>query len=186
MFHLKPSIFPPHYKTYIFTGAYMQLQHAQADNRCSGSPRVFSQRWQPTMCAKPRHTCNNSNPQFITPQVSTMCYYLTHLTTCFSSAKSIYIYISMVICLHKQLHLTPEAVDSFPVQCLLRAADLIIRTPPLHWLPILPHLLIQLCSLSSCLVSLGPIMKVCLNFRFLGMLRQSNLVRSSSSTFDHT
>ena len=39
---------------------------------------------------------------------------------------------------------------------------------PRHHLPILSHTLTQLCSLSSCLGSLGPAMKVCLTFGFLG------------------
>ena len=60
-----------------------------------------------------------------------------------------------------------------------------MRTPPLHHLLILPHRLTQLCSLSSCLVSLGPAMKVCPTFGFLGLLRQSNLALSSSA-FYHT
>ena len=37
-------------------------------------------------------------------------------------------------------------------------------------LPILPHLLTQLCRLSTCLGSLGLAMKVFLTFGFLGML----------------
>ena len=59
------------------------------------------------------------------------------------------------------------------VLSLLRAADLTMRTPPLWLLPVLPHLLTQLCQLASRLASLGPPMKVNLTFRFLGMVLQA-------------
>ena len=100
-----------------------------------------------------------------------MCLYITHLSTVLTSSRSIRNYIFGVRFLHKQLDLTPEAVESFPVQCLLRAVDLTMRTPPRRKLPILPHLVTQLCGLPACLGSLGPAMKVCLTFFFLEMLR---------------
>ena len=66
--------------------------------------------------------CDHYRLPFINPEVATICYYITHFTTTFSSSKSVlnYInYISRVRFLHKQLGLGPEALDSFSVQCLL-------------------------------------------------------------------
>ena len=122
----------------------------------------------------------------INPSVSTLCFYITHLTTAFSSPKGVRNYVSVDRFLHKQLGMAPDALDTFLVYCLLRAADLTMQTPPLHCVPILPHLLMHLCGLSSYLGSLGSAMEVCLTFSFLGMLRQSNLAPSGSSAFDHT
>ena len=50
-----------------------------------------------------------------------------------------------------------------------------MRTSPQKHLPILPHLLHQLCVLTSSLGMLGPSMQVCLAFSFFAMLRQNNL-----------
>ena len=97
---------------------------------------------------------------FINPSPSTLSHYITHLSATFTSSMSIRNYVSMVQFLHKQLGLAPEALDSFPVSSLLRVADLTMRYPPLRWLPILPHLLTQLCQLSTSLGSMGPAMKV--------------------------
>ena len=74
--------------------------------------------------------CDKYQLPFISPSVSTMCLYITHLSTVFTSSRSVRNYVSGVRFLHKQLSLTPETVESFPVQCLLRAADLTMRTPP--------------------------------------------------------
>ena len=56
---------------------------------------------------------------FTNPQVSTICYYITHLITTVSSSNSVCNYISGIRFLHKQHGLAPEALASFPVQCLL-------------------------------------------------------------------
>ena len=48
----------------------------------------------------------------------------------------------------------------------------------------MPHLLTQHSQFSNNLGSLGPAMKVCLTFGFLGMLRQSNLAPSSATAFN--
>ena len=68
--------------------------------------------------------CDHYQFPFILPSVATMCFYVTHLSTAFSSTRSIRNYISGVRFLHNQLGAAPEAVDSFPVQCLLRIEDL--------------------------------------------------------------
>ena len=39
--------------------------------------------------------------------------YITHLSSIFTSPKSMRNYVSGVLCLHKQLSLAPEAFDSF-------------------------------------------------------------------------
>ena len=88
--------------------------------------------------------------------------------------------VSGVRFLHRQHSLTPEAFDSFQVTSLFRAVDLTKRTLPLRRLPILLHLLTQLCQLSDRLSTLGYAMKVCPIFGFLAMLMQSNLAPSSA------
>ena len=78
--------------------------------------------------ARQAHTfirfCDQYRFPFISPSVSTMCLYITQLSTVFTSSRSVRNYVSGVRFLHKQLDLTPEAVESFPVQCLLQAAEL--------------------------------------------------------------
>ena len=121
--------------------------------------------------------CNNYSIKFINPMHSTLCYFITHLSSMISSSKSVRNYVSGVHFLHKQL-------NSFQVSSFLQAPDFTMRTAPLRCLPILPHDLTQLCHLSDILGSLGPAMKVCPTFRFLGMLRQSNLAPPSGNTFN--
>ena len=83
-----------------------------------------------------KHTFNCS--QLFNESSALLCYYIAHLTRQFLSSKSIINYISMVRFLHKQLGLTQEAIDAFPITSLL-------STPPLRCPPILPHLLHRLC-----------------------------------------
>ena len=100
-------------------------------------------------------------------------YYITYLSQGFTGAKTVRNYISAVRFIHRQMGLTPEASNSFPINCLLRAADLTARTPPLCHLPILPTLLHKLlCSLISSLGMLEPSMKVCLAFTFFSPAHQ--------------
>ena len=80
--------------------------------------------------------------------------------------------------------LSPSSLNSFQVHCLLGAADISMRTPPLRHLPILPDLLHHHCLLTPSLGPLGPSMQVCLTFMFFAMLRQSNLAPTAASTFD--
>ena len=68
----------------------------------------------------------------------------------------------------------------------MRAADITIRVPPLHHLPILSPLLLQLFQLSSSLRDLEPSMWVALTIGFFGMLCQSNLAPSSPAHFDRS
>ena len=117
--------------------------------------------------------CDNYGLEQGTP--FTLTYYITHLSSVFTSPKSMRNYVSRAVFLHKQFGLAPEAFDSFQVSSLLRAADVTMRTLPLHRLPFLPQLLTQLCQLSSSRSSLGPPMRVCLTLGFLSMLRQSSL-----------
>ena len=74
----------------------------------------------------------------------------------------------------------PE-MSSVHVMCLLREAELNMRTQLLRHLPILPPLL---CILASCLMALTLAMKVCLTFRFLGMLHQNNLTPKLADSID--
>ena len=98
--------------------------------------------------------CDHYELQFIHPSSSTLCYYITHLTCQFQSSKNVHNYISGVRFLHRQLGLTPEAIDSVSVISLLHAASITTKTPPLRCLPTLPHLLHRLCLLTS---TLGPL-----------------------------
>ena len=128
--------------------------------------------------------CDHYQCPFLLPSISTVSMYITHLTRWFQSSCSVRNYVSGIRVLHRQLGLSPMALDSFQVQSLLRAADISMRTPPLRCLPILPDILHHLCLLTPSLGPLGPSMRVCLIFGFLAMLRQSNLAPPSPSAFD--
>jgi hypothetical protein len=85
---------------------------------------------------------------------------------------------------HKQLAIQPKALSSFPVTCLLRAADLTMRSAPKRKLPITPQLLYKLVKLCDHIGPLGPAMKVALTFGYFAMLRQSNLAPPTPAKFD--
>ena len=130
--------------------------------------------------------CGNYGLHFIGTAPSTLAYYITYLSSIFTSPKSMRNYVSRAPFLHKHLDLAPEAFDSIQVHSLLCAADLTMRIPPLRHFPILSLLLTQLCQLLSSLGSLGPSMRLCFIFGFLEMLRQSNLALPSASAFEPT
>ena len=88
--------------------------------------------------------CDHDHLHFLDPDISTVCLYITHLICRFPSACSIRNYVSGVRTLHKEMGLTPAALESFQVSCLFREADISMQTPPLQRLPILPH-----CSIAS-------------------------------------
>ena len=102
--------------------------------------------------------CDHYDLCFIDQDASTMCLFITH---CLSSVRSVRNYVSGVRTRHKELGLTPAALESFQVSSMLRAVDIAMRTPPLRRLPILPTLH-SLCTINSILRSLGPALPVCL------------------------
>ena len=71
-------------------------------------------------------------------------------------------YVSDDRFLHKQLDLAPEALDSFPVPCLLRTADVSICTSPFY--------IAMRAGLQSQAVKTGYEIRVCLIFRLFRML----------------
>ena len=73
--------------------------------------------------------CDHYHLRFLNPDVSTVCLYISHLTHHFLSTSSFRNYVSRVRTLHKEM--TPAALESFQVSCLLRAVDISMRTPPL-------------------------------------------------------
>ena len=128
--------------------------------------------------------CQQYNLRPLSPEVSTLCYYITWLTKQFSSAQSIRNYVSGVSSLHKQLGRLAPALTSYPVATLLRAVDLTLRTPPRRRLPVTPQLLTSLVLLTKTLGALGPPMKVALLLGYFGMFRVSNLAPKSAVLFD--
>ena len=68
--------------------------------------------------------CHHYKLQFINPSSATVCYYIIYVTRRFTVATSVRNYVSGVKFLYMQLGLILEALDSFPVNCLLRTADL--------------------------------------------------------------
>ena len=64
--------------------------------------------------------CDNYNLPFILPSASILCYYITHRTHHFLSARSIKNYISRVKFLYKELSLTKDDSELFPITSLLR------------------------------------------------------------------
>ena len=125
--------------------------------------------------------CDYYHLQFLNSPPSTLCYYVTYLTTTFTSTNSVCNYVSGVRFPHKQLCLAPESLD-FSVMCLLRADDLTMCT---HTTLSAHPCVTQRCQLSSSMGSIRPPMKVCLTFGFMGMLRQSNLGSLSDSHMLH-
>ena len=151
-FHLSTSL-----QEFLITGGFMELQQLKA-----ATSVLAVQAFGPGTTANHFHqaqsfipVCDQYHLSFINSAISTMCYYITHLSSKFTSAKCVWNYVSRVRFLHMQLGLASEALDSFPVSSLLRTVDLTMRTLP-RLLPILPHLLTQLCHLLSSLGSLGP------------------------------
>ena len=101
------------------------------------------------------------------PSTATLTYYITYLSQRFSSARSVRNYVSGIRFMHKSLNIKSPALDSFPVSCLLRAVDLSLHTPTCRRLPIIPHLLHQLCQLCDHLAEFGIALKVALTIGFI-------------------
>ena len=68
--------------------------------------------------------CDHYHLRFINPDVSTMYLFIAHPTRHFSSARNVCNYMSGVRTLHKEMGLTPAALESFQVSCMLLAADI--------------------------------------------------------------
>ena len=117
-------------------------QHLAAHAFCPGTSRNNTLQAQSFI-----QFCDHYHLCFLDLDISTMCLYITHLTCRFSSALSIHNYMSGVRTLHKEMGLTPAALESFQVSCFLLAADICMRTPPLQDLPILTQLLHHLWTL---------------------------------------
>ncbi len=128
--------------------------------------------------------CQHHKVVALNPPVDIVCCYITWLSTQFKSANSVRNYVSGVRFMHKQCNVECEAMDSFPVACLLRAIDITMRRPPHRMLPITPEILAQLVAMTPQLGAAGPAVKVALLFGFYGMLRMSNIAPTSIATFD--
>ena len=85
------------------------------------------------------HFCQHYHIQFLNTSTYTLCYYtsIIFLTWKFISPTSVRNYVSGIRFLHKEIGLTPTALDSFPLTCLLRAENLTMRTSPHQHLHIL-------------------------------------------------
>ena len=130
--------------------------------------------------------CTHFDFQFLLPSTATVGYYVTYLTTKFTSSRSIRNYVSGICQLHKQLGLIPEALDSFPIMSLLCAGDMMMRIPlGLHPSP--PYLASSVNKTVPPVIMShkpSPDMRVCMVFVFLAMLRQSNLALPTHKLFD--
>ena len=103
--------------------------------------------------------CNRYHISFLDPDISTMCLYITHLTRRFSSARSIHNYVSRVRTLYKEIGLTPVALGSFQVFCLLGGGRYLhANATPYDVFPSFPH-----CSITSApsLPTWGPLVQPC-------------------------
>ena len=78
---------------------------------CSTHPRSMSKKrhqcQQPVPDPSVHTVCSHNELDFINPSAATVCYYITCLTRCFISAKSIMNYVSSIRFLFKQLGLAP-------------------------------------------------------------------------------
>ena len=130
--------------------------------------------------------CAHYGLRDIDSSVDTLCTYISFLTQRFTSPQSVANYISGVRLLHKLLGVESQALASFDVSLMLRAAKLNMRHTPRRKMPVTPVLLHQLCLLSEGLGTIGVLLKVAMTFAYYGMLRQSNLAPRTSSAFDPT
>ena len=118
------------------------------------------------------------------PSSATLCCYITFLTHHFTLTRRVRNYVSGICVLHMELGLKVQELHSSPVSSVLKAADLTMRVQPRWWLPILPGLLHQLCSLLDSLRPLALAMKVCMSFGWFSMLWQRNLAPWTMDKFD--
>jgi hypothetical protein len=133
-----------------------------------------------------RQFCRHYSFDPISPSEEIICKYIAFLTHRFSSARSVRNYLSGVRFMHKTLALPPPPTDSFPVMTMLRAADLMLRTPPKRMLPITAMLLHRLCQATRRSGRMGLILRVAITFAYFGMLRQSNLAPAHGGDWDIT
>ena len=122
----------------------------------------------------------------IDPTPQTICMYAEFLTRTFTSPKSIRNYISGVRLLHKYAGASSTALDSFPLELLLRALDITIYHVPNQRSPVTVQSLARICEACMSLGTLGTVVRCALLLGFFGMLRQSNLAPRSTSSFDPT
>jgi hypothetical protein len=128
--------------------------------------------------------CKHYGLGYWDPAPSTVAYYITYLSSRFTSAASIRNYVSGIRFMHRQREMEAQALDSFIVTTTLRAVDLTLRTPVRRKLPISPRLLVDMCKLCECLGDIGVAFKVAITFAFYGMLRQSNIAPAAEQKFD--
>lgn len=121
----------------------------------------------------------------IDPSPSTLCLYIQMLMNSFSSPQSIHNYLSAVSLLHKSSGYQPPT-HSYEVSTMLRAAKLIMCHSPNQRLPISPSILIAICDLCDMQGPIGLVAKCAYLTAFFTFIRQSNIVPSSHSLFDHT
>ena len=102
-------------------------QHLAAHTFCQGTARNYTLQTQSFI-----QFCDHYHLHLIDPDVSTVWLFIIHLTCRFSSACSIRNYVSRVRILHKELGLTPAALDSFQLSCMLRVANISMEMPLLR------------------------------------------------------
>ena len=88
----------------------------------TASCRNHTQQVQTFLCFMIITTSTSSIP--MSPPCGKLCLFITYLIHSFPFARSIHNYVSRVRTLHKELGLTPTALKSFQVSCMLRAANI--------------------------------------------------------------
>ena len=128
--------------------------------------------------------CLRYKLQDINPEPLTLCLYIEFLTRTFQSHRSILNYLSGVRTLHKLVGSPCAAIDSYDVHLMQRAIALTLDRSLPQRQPITLDILYQLLNICDITEPHGAIYRCIFTMAFFGMLRLSNLVPSTSATFN--
>ena len=128
--------------------------------------------------------CLRYKLQDINPEHLTLCLYIEFLTRTFQSHRSILNYLSGVRTLHKLVGSPCAAIDSYDVHLMQRAIALTLDRSLPQRQPITLDILYQLLNICDITEPHGAIYRCIFTMAFFVMLRLSNLVPSTSATFN--
>ncbi len=131
--------------------------------------------------------CTYFSLDYINPASTTLCAYVIFLARTFTSTKAIRNYISAIGLLHKLLNIKAHNLESFDLFLVLRAMTINNVHLPRLRSPVTVQLLLDLSQACTYLpLTLGRTFKCLILFAFYGFLRCSNMLPTSTTTFDPT
>ncbi len=139
-----------------------------------------------TMMRKYVTFCISHRVEYIKPTPQTICAYMEHLATHFTSHKSVSNYLSAIKLLHSYVGKKATALDSFEVVLMNRAIRLTMREIPFSRPPITVEMLMDMCHVCERYGKAGTVIKLALQLGFFGFLRGSNLCAPTIKGFDPT